>query len=530
MGKRYRNLISQFHGGRSFDTRLQELHRHESIEHYDPFVSPRKLVPFRDMEANSTGGTGIVAFGYMNSVLHGLGKKGGAGGDSEYVKVFEKSSDNVTGDWTASTGGVASALNRNVGAFVPYRVLTKDIIFGFGSTRYVWGYNLTDDDFTDQAYDTGAFSTCAQGIVTRDDLLLMPFDNKIAKKDSGTAATEETSGWTTALTLPSWYAITDLEEWGDYVAIACRPASASSRALPSKLFIWDKVSEDVSDVVDFGEGELKLIGNIEGTMVGIMEMGSVTGASYSVRPRMAVKAWVGGQAATTMFELSTPQATGTDSLSVCAPTAKFKDGNRMVFGIDTVMDGTEETALWCVGRMPGYPFVFEKYIKPNNNTVVTSIEGAYKLGQYVFTAINGAGTVTRLNDQASNSYTASSRWVSQKIDGTTESADHGWRQKRLTWVCAYFEPLKAKTTVTLEVRQDHATAWTTVATFTEAATTANTRRLQASSLSDGTDFSACREFQFRFSTSGGTGGGADSATLLGLEYEYELSDVDDAAN
>lgn len=520
--KRFRQLINNFSGGRSFDTRLQELHRHELVEHFDPFVSPRKLIPFRDMEANGTGSNGICAFAHQGGILYGLGKDGA----TSLVKLYEKVTNNITGDWAACTTGASAARNRNVNCFIPYTA-GVDFLFGLGETRYVWSYCPSTDTFTDSAYDTGTFTTCTQAMVTRDDLLLVAYDNKIAKKDGGASATDN---WSVALTLPSWYSITDFEEWGDYVAIAVKPSVNSSRNLASKLFIWDKVSEDVSDVIDFGEGELKLIGNIEGTMLGIMECGTVTGSAYSIKPRLVIKAWVGGQAATTMFEMPIFLDTSSDALAVCSPATKVKDGNRLVFGLDTLMNGVEETALWCVGRMPGYPFVLEKYIKCNNDTAVTSIEGAYKLGQYWFAAINAAGTVMRTNDQAANSFTANSRLVTQKIDGTSDDPDNGWRQKRLTWVCAYFEPLKAKTTVTLEVRQDHATSWTSVATFTEAATTANTRRLQASMLADGTDFAACREFQFRFSTAGGTGGGADSASLLGLEYEYELVDVDDTAS
>lgn len=522
MGKRYRKLLSDFWGGRSLDPRVQELHRHERIEHFDPFVAPRKLVPYRDMEANSTGGNYINCFAYIGSLLYGLGKST----TTDLVKLYEKALDNITGDWTASTTATATTTNRNVNCFIPYTA-TSDFLFGLGSTRYVWAYAPGTDTFTDQAYDTGVFTNCAQGIVTRDDILLIPIDNKILKKDGGTTVSDN---WTIALTLPALYAITDLEEWGDYVAIAVRPLSAGSKSLNSKLFIWDKISEDVTDVIDFGEGELKLIANIEGTMVGIMEIGGVTGAAYAINPKVAIKAWVGGQSATTMHEMSTPLNTGTDSLAVNGPHCKFKDGNKLVFALDTILNGTEETALWCVGKMPGYPFTFDKLIKPNNDTPITSIQGVYKLGQYWFVSCNAVGTVMRTNDQGTNSFTATSKYITQKIDGSTENADNASKYKRLTWICAHFEPLKAKTTVTLEVRLDHATSWTTVKTFTEAGTTANTTRLQASEYAAGSDFPICREFQFRFTTSGGTGGGADSATLLGVEYEYETIDNDDPAS
>jgi hypothetical protein len=263
-------------------------------------------------------------------------------------------------------------------------------------------------------------------------------------------------------------------------------------------------------------------------MIGIMEVGAVSGAAYAVKPRLVVKAWVGGQSATTMFEMPTPLDTGTDALTVCPSVTKVKEANRMIFGLDCILNGTEETALWCVGKMPGYPFVLEKYIKCNVSSTPTSIEGAYKLGQYWFVSINNDGTIKRTNDQAV--FTASSRYVTQKIDGSDEpNADNGWRKKRLTWVCAYFEPLANKTVVTLEMRTDHNSSWTTVATFTEAASTANTNRLQASQYSSGLDFPICREFQLRFSTYGNSSGGGESASLLGIEYEYETVDGDDSA-
>lgn len=514
-----RKLINNFFGGKSVDSRLQVPHQHELAAHFDIFTSPRKLIPHREMEANETTSQDITVFAYQSDQLYGLGCVGG--GTPEFWKIFEKSGDLITSAWTASSTG-AGGINRNENALVPYNVNGVDFLFGFGSTRYIWSYNIDVPAVNDNAYDTGTFSTCANGIVTRDGLLLMPFDNKIAKKDGGSSATDN---WTTALTLPNQYQITDIVEWGDYVCVAVKPKAAVNRMLPSKMFLWDKVSEDITDTVDFGEGDLELIGNIEGIIVGIMLHGGAT--SVAIKPRLLVKVWQSGSNAREEIKIEVPLSTDIP-LAITANKCKAMDDNKMVFGLDITINGTEETALWAVGRVNSdAPWALTKYIKVDNDTAVTSIQGVYKLGNYFFVAHNNDGSINVTNDQPSNSFRCTSAIVTQKLDGSDEDPLNAFKLKQLKSVAVYFEPLKGLTKVNLYMRKDHESSWTTIKLFTEAASTANTKRLIAGELADGTNFAQYRDIQFKVETIGQAGGGADSASILGIEYEYDVMDNDD---
>lgn len=516
-----RKLLNRFFGGISVDSRLQTTAQFELCEHFDPFTSPGKLIPHREMEANETTAQDITCFTFHSDQLYGLGKKGGGAGDDDYYKIYEKSGDVITGSWIASTSGIGG-INRNENALVPYNVNGTDFLFGFGSTSNIWAYNIDTPGVTDAAYSTGTFSTAVNGIVTRDGLLLMPFDNKIAKKDGGTTNADN---WSTALTLPNHYQITDITEWGDYAVIAVKPKAAVNRMLPSKLFIWDKVSEDITDVADFGEGDLELIGNIEGTIVGVMIHGGAT--SVAIKPRLLIKIWSGGANAREVIKYEVPLSTDVP-LSITANKCKAIDDNKMVFGLDITLNGTEHTGLWAVGKVSSEaPWALTKYIKADNDTAATSIEAIYKLGNYFFVAHNNNGSINVTNDQAANSFRATSGWTTQKLDGSDDDPANAWKLKQLKWIAVYFEPLAALAKVNLYMRKNHETAWTTIKTFTEAASTANTFRLQASELSDGTDFPQYREIQFKVETVGQAGGGGASASLLGLEFEYNVVDSDD---
>lgn len=513
-----KKLLNRFFAGISPDTRLQDTRYFELAEHFDPFTSPSKLIPHREMEANETTSYDITALAFVSDMLYGLGKTGG--GTPEYYKIYEKSGDLITSGWTASTSG-GGGVNRNENALVPYNVNGVDFLFGFGSTSNVWAYNIDTPGVTDAAYATGTFATCANGIVTRDGLLLMPFNNKIAKKDGGTSATDN---WTTALTLPAAYQITDVTEWGDYAAIAVKPKAASNRTLPSRVYLWDKVSEDVSDVVEFGEGDLELIGVVDGALVGIMILGGAT--SIAIKPRLQAKVWEGGPHARRVIDLEMPLSTDVP-LSISSNKCKAIDGNRLIFGLDITLNGTEHTALWAVGRISSeFPWALTKYIKVDNDTVVTSIEAVYKLGSYFFVAHNNDGSINVTNDQATNSFRATSTLITQKLDESDVDPLYGMKQKQLKSVNLYFEPLANKTIVTVSYRKDHETSWTQIATFTEAASTANTNRLIAGDIS-GTDFPQYQSIQFKVDTVGQAAGGAKSASIVGLAYETDVVDSND---
>ena len=81
-----------------------------------------------------------------------------------------------------------------------------------------------------------------------------------------------------AKTVPSNFKITSLANYGNYLAIGCAPISTYNGR--SKVFLWNLSSDLFQEAIDWGEGELRVLENIEGYLVGITDryLNNATGA------------------------------------------------------------------------------------------------------------------------------------------------------------------------------------------------------------------------------------------------------------
>lgn len=471
----------------SGDVRIQDLDFYQVSVNFDNFTNPKKSTPYRSTEDDTTDGTNqIIKRGlYYGSKLYGLGRVSSV---SNVTKIYEKSSNIITDAWTASTSGNDASGTTESACFIQY----QGFLFGFANGTRIWAYNVAAPAFTATALSVTGYTNPAQGIVTGDDLLLIPYDNKIAVKDGGSDAT---SNWETArLTLPSTLKIMDIEEWGDQVAIVCAPVTAENTH--SYLYIWNKVDADIQIRVDLGEGLAQLVGDVDGELCIVMLVGTTNG----FKGKLVVKRFLGGVATQIVKEIEA------DDTSITLPrTTKVKDQNRLTFACKMTLDGVTYYPQWVIGRkQEGYPLILSMDRLINNDTAATTIDGAWKVGQYWWWAIN-TGTVIRTNNDSA--YTGTSIYISQKIPS-------GTRDATLKFVAMTLPALPAGSTNSLYYRVNEATSWTKIFDIT----TANTMERQAGIDASGADFSTFKEIQFKVTTTGGT---ALPAEWLTVEGEYE---------
>ena len=494
----------------SRDPRIQDPTQFVLAQHFDTLVSPKMLRSRRRMistDASPSPSTDlIVNFAYKNNNLYGLGANA-----SGFVKIFDKGGDPIGGSWAASTSGADSGGQRNTKAFSMYHSL----LFGLTAGTRIWAYDTAGASFTATAYNLSAYTNTCRGIVTRDDLLLQPFDSSIAMKDGiGAGAT---ANWSTPLTLPSDYVITDICELGDVVAIACRPLTLDKS---SKVFLWDKVNTDILSAIDFGKGALMLIDVIDGELVGISETFGTTGSMSPYLASITFRKWTAGPQANIFYEMFGDFNT---SVTVSGNHVKVSDGKSINFGAVITMDGTTYRQIWKVGRIgEGFPLAVMPHILVNNDTSINSLEGYFKLDAYNFIAYDGGGAIG--HESSSTTFataygSVTPTYISQKVNGERFAPGSARRNKKLCMAGLMFDKLLSGQTANLYYRKDGDTSWTQIFS----ASTAGLNEYEQGVDATGTEFDKGKEYQFKVTTTNG-------ANITGIYYELEILDGDSSEN
>lgn len=503
MGQIFKGRIDSFYGGMSDDVRIQRPEISALLSNFDIYSKPKRLTPYPSFEADETTSYEIVMFLYDGSTLFGLGIVA----SSAKVKIYYKQTDAITGSWAALTNGESSSGARFERGFLGFHG------YGYGGTASrIWAVDLSGGSaFTETAYSTAGVPIC-QGIITTDDKMIWPCSAGIAVKDG--AGSGPTNAWSTFSLIPAAYTASDIVERGDYVYIAAYPTNLTGT---SKVFVWDKVSDDVSDIIDFGEGRLLILDDIDGELVGISNNGL---SSFVKKARVVFRTWSGGNKARPIYELIADNS----SASLYGNHCKFREGSKLVFGLSITLDGTAYNQLFSIGRKSSnYPLAVALDRKIDNDTaLVANIQGIYKIGDYVFAAHNQNGSVNRTDDGA-NPYLGTATIITQKLNGSIEGGpDVARHRKKLSMAGIQCAPVNNSTSkLTLYVRFDEETSWTKVREYTEANGTGFESGM-ADTNADGspdTEFPNCYEFQFKLEHSQASGAAPKEPTAIIYAFE-----------
>jgi hypothetical protein len=349
-------------------------------------------------------------------------------------------------------------------------------------------------NITTVANTTTTISSTAQGLIAKDDNLYLPYNNILVRVYPSLTVQDQ------ALKLPTNLKITSICNFGNYMAIATAPKDPYNGV--SKVFLWNLTSPDIQEVIDWGEGELRILETIEGMLVGVTDryLNNATGAG---RGSMIIQGYTGG-VPQVLKEVFTSKLNG-----ITMPLNKAVKNNRLFFvaKIMTNDAGTEyNEGVWSFGRKnASYPYSLSlDYISENVTT--SGIQAMGSAANFFFITHSGDGSIDKTNDAATYAFTSILETQIYNFGDT----DY---EKRLDKVKVSFRRMLAGESITLKYKVDGATSWTTIGTYdTDDAISHTFLREEANSV----DFKSGKEFKFQITSTGGAEitGIALTATIL----------------
>lgn len=476
--------VNQFNGGISDDPRKVSASEFVVSKMFDIFSQPNRLIPYRSLEVDmetSVSATDLkqylvkdFLYASASVKLYGLGQTGAG-----LTKLFYKA-DATTGLWTVPASSEGNGAVQN-GCLVEF----KDYLWGFQGTNQIWKWGLLSGtpSITNSVSTVGAtITSVANGLIASDGNLYLAYNNVIVR-----VATDASTVTDSAKTVPTNYKITSLANYGSYMAIGCSPVSTYNGQ--SKVFIWNLSSDLFVETVDWGEGELRILENIEGMLVGITDryLNNATGAG---KGSMIIQGYSGGSAQV-LKEIFTQKLTGKT-----IPLSKAVKNNRLFWATKIMTNSagtTYDEGIWSFGRKnASYPWALTlDIIDENINT--NGIQGFGTAANYFFIAHSGDGSVDKTNDAATYAFT--SIYESLIFDFGDASLD-----KRLEEIKVTFKKIVSGESLTLKIKWDDDTSWTTVGTY---ATVGKKSRAFLNIESSGAAFPSGKELMVRFESTGG---------------------------
>lgn len=504
-------LITQFDGGMVNDPRSPASNAAKVVTNFDVLTDVHRMVPYRNSESGDNAANTSQKQNFTIALrtgttyrLYALGFMSGLSRAEVLMKDLTTSSTDLSDAlWASPVNNQSAAGLTSFNLFVYYK--KTGLIYGARASQYIWAFdpssvavwNDTERDFT-------SFTNIAQGLVhSKDDVLYIPYDNKIAKNDNGS--------WTSAaLTLPTNLVINSICEDGNYLIIACAPISGVGNSI---VFKWDRDSSlaTLSESVDLGEGVVKWIEKVDGVVVCALYSGS---GSLRFKDRVIFKAISGDQA----VEIAKLIADGTSS-SVLSQRQKIN--NRVYFMMAFTIDGIEREGVWSFGRStPSAPFTIVHERTPNNDTPTANgtIKAFYIVGDYIFqsyTDNSGTYGLSKTND--TELYTNQTAvWESRifnEVPGLrNRQIPNSSEIKKLIGVTVMTEYMPSNGNILVAYKKDSETSWTTI--FTDG--TDNSISHSAVNTPTTNTLPEYKEIRFRIESTGG-------AVVTGFSFDYEVT-------
>jgi hypothetical protein len=494
-------LIQRFNGGMINDPRTESSSSCMVATNFDINTNPSKLLPNRATESGysgqSTGKLQNFTIGYRSAgaeyVLFGLGVVSG----QSYANILYKTLSSLDTDaWSTPAYGASASGATSFDLFVYYQ--RTGLIYGAKAGTHIWAFDTTAGAAFAETHRAISYTTIAQGLVhSKDDVLYIPYDNKIASNNNGS--------WTdAALTLPEYLKINSISEYGNYLVIACANKNAGGN---SRLFLWDRNTSitTVSESIDLGYGEVKIIEEIDGTLISVSTIG---GTSTSIRDKVVFRYLTGNQ----MIKFNELVSSYFGSGSVQLPKGKFRANGKLFFMLKMIINGATREGLFSIGRASqSSPFTVAHELTLNNATATSgsvlynfTIVGDYTFMSYVD---NSVYTLSKSQDQAT--YTTS---IYESLINPGMASGDRVNKKQLVGVAVNHDPLTSGQTVVLKYRVDAANTanWTTIYT----SSTEGDARFETSLDASGTQFTSGTNYEFRLESTGG-------AVITGLSYVYD---------
>jgi hypothetical protein len=313
--------------------------------------------------------------------------------------------------------------------------------------------------------------------------------------------------------------VLSLAPYGEYVAIAASPITGVGK---SYALLWDRDSSvnNITTKINWGEGKLKVLDNINGALIGISDV--LTDNSFGAsNASIIIKTYTGADPE--VIKEIKLNASASSSVPALTQSKQVKDSKLFFFGTIPTDRGTI-TGIHCVGRkLTTMPLAISTVVAEKNLAANKSINGFISVGNFWWMSYNTDGSVSKTIDPAgtlASLYTTTSECVTQIFKEMSSS-----ELKKLIGITVEFLPLPVNGSVKLSYRKDADSAWTDIFTYlgsgthTEFGTTgvSNTGTTSHSAInieSTGGNLPVYKEIQFRIQSTG-------NAEILGYNFETE---------
>jgi len=496
-------IINRFDGGMASDLRTTSTNQCASSVNFDISTNPHKLKPYSDpiAETHASGpmtdyaitDVAVLNISGTTPTIYGMGRTNSG---STNLSIFKKSStSDITAQWSAA---LASGGTRSPGSLLGYYDQTAGADKLYFINGGAWGVFTDPSTISTAGGLVGPYTTNVYPKPYRhpiDNTVYLGAANKVYKFDA--------VAYTTATLLHTFganFEVQSFTEYGNYLAIGGR---FFGRDKKSSVYLSNRVlpNDGAQQVIDWGEGSLVAIENIDGYIVGVSYTEDVGGYSTIATYKLYIKVWNGGEVQT-VKEIETRRS---DEIKIW----KAKHDNKLYFGYDT------DRALYVVGRNElGQWFVVgDRYYNPSGSYITGTFNGVSFIGDIAFIAYQDGGTTGYLVRQGTGSTYSLTSYYNTTINPGMDIS-HRTLRKKLKSVRVAYTAEANNGTVGVGFRQDTQTAsYTSIISNTEA--TAGEYVVHADMAETGEGFDEGYEFQFQLTSTGNVG-------IKQFEYEYEI--------
>ena len=524
--------ITYFGGGMAEDYSHGGMGECSVSKHFDTLSYPHRLQPLRSMTTESTTDSkiGNIIVG-TNGRLYGVGTDPG---NPTFGKLWVRSDNNTT------------ASGASYAASSTWRSLTTDQLSGAvlrsGDYQFLVDYPDAESPDTSNTRtifwastniivasspigvgsattDALTFATISQGFVHPKDKRLY-FGYQTTGVEGSITYIGRISPNTTpfgsknylALQLPGEYRVYSLCDYGNYLAIGCTTTQGDS-----KVFLWDRdeTLTTISEILNWGKGQLKVLNNLNGMLVGVNTISANGANTVQDSDGIQIKLYSGGATPDTVKEIKAQRLTTTNPSATLNENVNFIYNNRLYFSANIVNGGTAPAyyGLWSFGRNKNGGFSTTIERMATNTGTETGVLAAAINGDFVSMAHTAVGTLTFTTNgnTLSTIYDATSVYEST-INPEMAELDKEKKKQLMGVYCTYL-PLPADATVVMEYRVDSSAngSWTTIFTETSDGVTFTERTKTDSS----GEFTSGRKYEFRITST-------DGAIITGWGYKYEV--------
>lgn len=482
---------------------------------FDILSYPRRLQPLRGMTAATADIADITNSKIGNIIVGATGLMYGVGCDSPgnptLGELWYKPGYGASDTWRSIP------TNAQLSGAVPKYPFLVHYPGGYSARKMYWASTnliVASDPAGASSAATHAltFTNIGQGFVhPKDDVLYIPYDNKIATVVGTSAEAPNAAVWT----FGSEYQIPCLTNYGNYLAIPAF-SNLGGKANTSIVYLHDRDTSltKANETINWGEGRLQVLNNLHGALVGVSSFSSSYNGSIQDFDAVYVKVWEGGAEPTIIKEIKATRLTSTAPSVTVNPIVNFIYKDRLYFSVNIVNGGTAPSyiGLWSVGKskLTGDWAVTIERMATNTSTE-TGVLAAAMAGDFLAVVHTAVGNVAEtVNGNAlSGIYTATSVYESTVNPNMVESDRAIKKQLNSVW-CSYL-PLPTDASVTMQYRVDGSlnTAWTDIFTETGNGVTFTERTKTVSA-----EFTSGRKYEFRITSD-------DGAIITDWGYNYK---------